>query len=129
LELLLEIVFARRQGENVVMEGKSRVERFNEVVETEVRTRNFRTPIWTQAMVAAQGDVKTAEETYKVLRIQQMEEDEAVQERQREMRVVRDQRDVPPSRLITKVLFICLIAVLFAALVISIFWFQGRVRN
>lgn len=109
------------------MNTKSQPERFQDVAANEIKTRQLRLPIWNQAMIAAGGDVKTAEEVYITLRVQQMETDEDQQAHTREARVARDRAEeqTPRSRFISKTLLLLLIAIVFFAL-FAILYFRPK---
>jgi hypothetical protein len=96
--------------------AKSRSERFTDVARHEVTTKQLRLPIWNQAMIAAAGDVKTAEETYVMLRVQQMEVDEEQQEQSRTARIARDHaEELKPKTHLSKTLLLVFLAILFFA--------------
>src|SRR5262245_12667770 len=97
------------------MKTKSRADRYSEAEALEIRDKNFRAPIWKQAMTVAKGDLKEAEALYTAMRVQQMEQDDDLHQQAQEAKTVRQnsQDEIGPSRFMSKALLLALLLMMF----------------
>lgn len=109
------------------MRVKSRADRYSEAVALEIKNKNFRAPIWKQALTVARGNIREAEDLYTTMRVQQMEQDEELHQQAQQEKAAKQnlQDQAKPFRFLSKTLFFAFLALLFFALFFLILFLVG----